>query len=164
MRTIHDILTQQPFFDRLNPDQVRALAETARYRRFRPNELVFHDGNLANRFYLIVKGSVSLEATAADGQPVRFQAAGPGELLGWTWMHANDVRELRARALEPTEVIYFCSSQLTRQCDQDQSLGYQLFRRVSENAMQRLQTARRQLLHHPAPVLAVSSEWSPGEH
>lgn len=164
MRTIHDILTQQPFFENLTPEQLRALSDTARYRRFRPNELVFHDGNLANRFYLILKGSVSLEATATDGQPVRFQSAGAGDLLGWTWMHANDVRELRARALEPTEVIYFCSAQLTRQCDQDQSLGYQLFRRVAEKSMERLQSARRQLLRHPAPVLAVSSEWTPGEH
>ena len=98
MITILDIITNQPLFNGLNADQLRALAASARYRRFRTNELVFHDGNLASRFYLIVTGKVALEAPADDGQPVRFQTAAGGELLGWSWMFASSVRRLQARA------------------------------------------------------------------
>jgi CRP-like cAMP-binding protein len=159
-----DILTGQAFFKDLTADQIHTLAENAKYRRFRANELVFHDGNLANRFYVVVNGKVALEALSGEGHPVRFQTAEPGELLGWSWMFSGYIRQLQARALEPTEVIYFCGDRLRQQCDQDHDLGYELFRRVAEVMMQRLQAMRQLLLEHPPLALAESSEWRPGEH
>ena len=137
-------------------DQIRALADNARYRRFRANELIFHDGNLADRFYVVLEGEVALEAPDGDGHPVRLQIAEPGELLGWSWMFSNSLRQLQARALGPTEVIYFLGGRLQQQCEQDPQLGYQLFRRVAEVMMQRLQATRQLLLEQHPLALAGS--------
>lgn len=165
MRTVSDIITQQAFFKDLTADQIRVLADIAKYRRFRADELVFHDGNLANRFYVVVNGKIALEATSGDGQLLRFQTAGPGDLLGWSWMFSNSLRRLRAKALEPAEVIYFCGETLRQQCDNDHGLGYELFRRVAEVMMQRLQATRQLLLDQPALALAEEgSDWRPGVH
>jgi CRP-like cAMP-binding protein len=156
MKTIRDIIAGQSFFKDLTEEQLTALADAARYRRLRNHELLFHHGNLANRFYVVIEGKVALEAPAQDGHPVHFQTAGPGDLLGWSWMFSNAFQQLQARALEPTEVIYFCGDGLRQQCDQDHSLGYQLFQRVAEIMMQRLQATRQMLLGNPC--LAFSAE------
>jgi CRP/FNR family transcriptional regulator, cyclic AMP receptor protein len=163
MRTICDILSGQAFFKDLTAEQMSRLSENAKYRRFRANELVFHHGNLANRFYVLVNGKVALEATAGDGHLVRCQTAGAGELLGWSWMFSSSIRQLQGRALEPTEAIYFCGDSLRQLCDQDHDLGYELFRRVAEVMMQRLQATRQLLLERPLPAPAEDLEWRPGE-
>jgi CRP-like cAMP-binding protein len=163
MRTLLDILTEQPFFKDLTPEHLTALAENARYRRYKAGELVFHDGNLANRFYVVTAGEVSLEAPAGGGGVVRLQKIGPGELLGWSWMFANAISVLQARAQVPSEVIYFCGENLRRQCDQNPELGYQLFRRVSEIMMQRLQTTRQLVLDQKPTPEPVAQEWRPGQ-
>jgi CRP-like cAMP-binding protein len=163
MRTICDILSGQAFFKELTADQIGTLSDNAKYRRFRTNELVFHQGNLANRFYVLVNGKVVLEATGGDGRLVRYQTAGAGELLGWSWMFSASMKQLQARALEPTEAIYFCGDSLRQLCDKDHDLGYELFRRVAEVMMQRLQAPRQLLLEQPLPAPAEDSEWRPGE-
>ncbi len=164
MRTMHDIISEQAFFKDFSADQIDALAENARYRRFRANELVFHHGNLADRFYVVVKGTVALEAPADDGHPVRLQIAASGELLGWSWMFSNNVGQWLGRTLEPTEVIYFCGDRLRQQCEQDPQLGYQLFRRVAEVMMQRLQATRQLLFEQHTLALAEGRDWQPGKH
>ncbi|HWQ91525.1 MAG TPA: Crp/Fnr family transcriptional regulator [Clostridia bacterium] len=146
MKTMLDVVSEQPLFKDLRPEHLRSLAENARFRTFRPGEIVFRNGDLAKRFYVVISGRIDVEATTEAGQPVRLQTTGPGELLGWSWNFSNSIRQLHARAAEPTEVIYFRGDPLRRQCDQDHDLGYELFRRVSEQMMQRLQATRRVLL------------------
>lgn len=164
MRTLTDILTELDFFKDLTPEQITALAEIARYRRYKAGELIFHHGNLANRFYVVTVGKVALEAPAGHGQAVRLQTMGVGELLGWSWMFSNAISELRARALEETEMIYFCGDTLQQLCDQNTAVGYQLFRRVCEVMMQRLQNTRQLVLEQNPEPVATTLEWRPGDH
>jgi CRP/FNR family cyclic AMP-dependent transcriptional regulator len=155
VNTVRDIIAGQPFFKGLRAKHCRALAESAKQMWFEADELIFRDGDLANRFYLIVDGTVALESleSPTNGPPVLLQTIGAGELLGWSWMFLPYVSHLRARALEPAEAILFYGTRLREQCEKDHDLGYELFRRVAEVMMQRLQTARRLLLErHYATV------------
>jgi CRP-like cAMP-binding protein len=53
---------------------------------------------------------------------------------------------LTARAVEPTEVIYFSGTILRDYCERDHSLGFELHKRLSAVMMKRLQAARRKML------------------
>jgi len=66
-------------------------------------------------------------------------------MLGWSWFPLR-VWQFTARAVEPTEVIFFYGTILREYCERDPSLGYELFKRMSAVMVKRLQGARQRML------------------
>jgi CRP-like cAMP-binding protein len=157
VKTIFDIIAEQAFFRGLSQEHLRTLADSAMQTWFEAGELIFHDGDLANRFYLIVEGKVALESSVKNGDAVALQTLASGDLLGWSWLFSPYVWRLHARALEPTEALFFYGTRLREQCEANHDLGYELYRRISEVMMQRLQIARGRFLDHLAICGAASS-------
>lgn len=85
-------------------------------------------------------------------------------MLGWSWMFSPYIWRLRARAIEPTEAIFFYATRLLEQCATDHDLGYEMFKRVAEVMMQRLRTTRQSLMDKHCPELSASSDWRTGQH
>jgi CRP-like cAMP-binding protein len=75
-----------------------------------------------------------------------IQTIGPGDVLGWSWLFPPYYWNFDARALEPTTAIFFYGTRLRDECEQDKALGYELMKRMTAVAIQRLQATRRQLL------------------
>jgi CRP/FNR family transcriptional regulator, cyclic AMP receptor protein len=141
-----DMFAGYPFLRDLNPAYVRRLVESAMRIRFSPGELIFREGDPANRFYLIEQGRVSLESHRRDEAPVAVQVIGPGEVLGWSWLFPPYYWNFDARALEPTTAIFFYGTRLREQCEQDHAFGYEMIKRMSQVVIGRLQATRKKLL------------------
>lgn len=139
-------LREHPFLRGLNRTQLALLADCALPAEFKPGEVIFREGEKAQLFYLIEKGKVVLESGKKYGEPVVIQTIGAGDLLGWSWMLPPYRWHFTARAIEPTEVIYFAGTILREYCEQDHSLGFELHKRISEVMMKRLQAARQKML------------------
>ena len=150
MKTLYDLIAAQAFFRGLSQEHLRTLADCAMQTWFEAGELIFHDGDLANRFYLITEGKVALESFANNGDAVVLQSLRPGELLGWSWLFTPYVWRLHASAVEPTEAIFFYGTRLREQCEVNHDFGYEIFKRIAEVMMQRLQFARGRFLDHLA--------------
>jgi CRP-like cAMP-binding protein len=135
-----------PFLAGMNPSQLVLLSDCAMVVHFNPGQLIFREGELANRFYLIETGKVILESSARFGDPVVIDKVGAGDLLGWSWMFPPYVWHFTARAVEPTEAIFFYGTILREYCERDHSLGYELFKRMSAVMIKRLQAAREKML------------------
>jgi CRP-like cAMP-binding protein len=71
---------------------------------------------------------------------------GDGDLLGWSWLFPPYVWHFGARAIAPTEAIFFDGTVLREYAERDHSLGFELFKRMSEVMTRRLQSARDRLL------------------
>ena len=71
---------------------------------------------------------------------------GAGDLLGWSWIFPPYIWHFTARAVELTNSIFFYGTILREYCDKDSALGYELFKRMSEVMIRRLQGTRTQLL------------------
>jgi CRP/FNR family transcriptional regulator, cyclic AMP receptor protein len=140
------IVTAHPFLKDMSPHQHRLLADLAMRCHFARGELIFREGDPANRFYLINTGKVVLESYVRDQGTVPIQTIGPGELLGWSWMFPPYYWHFDARAVEPTEAVFFYVTPLRTECEADHDLGYELLKRMSGVMIQRLQGTRRQLL------------------
>jgi len=145
MKTLYDIVAEQAFFHDLSAEHLRQLADNAMETWFESDELIFRDGDLANRFYLIVEGKVTLESSVSNAQTVLLQTLGPGDLLGWSWLFSPYVWLVHARAVEPTHAIFFYGTRLLSACEADHDLGYEMFKRISEVMMHRLQSTRGKL-------------------
>ena len=114
--------------------------------QFNAGELIFREGDPANRFYLIQRGQVALESSLKDRPAVRIQTIGAGDVLGWSWLFPPYYWHFDARTLEPTSAIFFYGTRLREECEKDHDLGYELMKRMAGVVLQRLQATRRQLL------------------
>lgn len=135
-----------PFLAGLNPHHLALLTDCAMATHFKKGEIVLKEGEFANRFYLIESGKVILESAAAEDEPVIVDTIGAGDLLGWSWMFPPYIWHFTARATEATDAIFFHGTILRGHCEKDDSLGYELFKRMSAVMIKRLQCAREKTL------------------
>lgn len=144
--TLAKLIAAHPFLSAISEPHIRLLADSAMQTRFEPSEHIFREGETANRFYLIESGKVVLESPGNSGGPVTIDVIGAGDLLGWSWLFPPFVWHFSARAVEPTNAIFFYGTVLREYCDADPSLGFELFKRMSEVMIKRLQSTRTLLL------------------
>ena len=65
MENLERILSAHPFFEELDRRYLPLLVGCASNVRFHAGEFIFHEGEEADRFYLIREGKVSLEVCRA---------------------------------------------------------------------------------------------------
>src|SRR5262245_24317870 len=83
---VESIIAGHPFLRGLRPGHLHLLADSAMRMRYDAGQLIFREGDPANRFYLIEQGRVSLESHRRDETPAEIQVIGPGDVLGWSWL------------------------------------------------------------------------------
>jgi CRP/FNR family transcriptional regulator, cyclic AMP receptor protein len=144
-----------PFLAGMNRMQVTLLTDCAMSVQFKKDRVIFREGELANRFYLIETGKVILESSGGLGDPVIIDTIGGGDLLGWSWMFPPHTWHFTARAVEPTTAIFFYGTILREHCEKDHSLGYELLKRMTVVMNRRMQAARNKMLaiHHRSDTL-----------
>jgi len=134
-----------PFLCGMSEHHVRLLADCAMRSHFGAGDVIFREGEGANRFYLIERGKVALESSTL-GESVRIDEIHDGDLLGWSWLFPPYAWHFTARALEDTTAIFFYGTVLREYCEKDTALGFELFKRMSAVMLRRLQAARQKLL------------------
>ena len=134
-----------PFLSGMTPHQLQILADCAGITQLDADQVVFRAGDPARGFYLVESGSVAVESAVGDGPTVTIDVVVPGEPLGWSWMFEPYVCEYGARALEPTTAIFLDAARLTQHRGADLTLGHELFKRMSQVMVRRLNAARAKI-------------------
>ncbi len=135
-----------PFLAGMKISQLELLADCAIAVHFKEGEVIFRQGEPANRFYLLETGAVVLEAAQESGPPVIVDEIGAGDLLGWSWMFPPYAWQFTARAVQETVAIFFYGTILREYCERDPLLGFELLKRMSLVMNRRLQAARNKML------------------
>ena len=135
-----------PFLAGMNREQLALLTDCAIPVQFEKGQIIFREGETANRFYLIESEKVILESSEGLGNQVIIDTIGSGDLLGWSWMFPPYTWQFTARTVEPTAAIFFYGTILREYCEKDHSLGYELLKRMSAVMVKRLQAARKKML------------------
>lgn len=113
---------------------------------WQPGEVIFREGEPANRFYVIRQVKVALESGRRDAAPVLIQHVGAGDVLGWSWLFPPYYWHFDARAVEPTSAIFFYGTRLREKSEESPDLGYELMKRMVAIIIHRFQATRQQLL------------------
>ena len=135
-----------PFFADFPEKFMPVLASCAMPVEFEKGQLIFDVGDLANRFYLIEKGKIRLEAEGPDGETVVLQTLEPGQVLGWSWLFPPHYWRFSAEAVEPVQAVFLYGTRLREIAEADPSFGYPLLKRAAQVVIERLQDARQRLI------------------
>lgn len=130
----------------MQPAHLKKLVDVAMFKQFERDEMIFREGDPANRFYLICQGKIALESGHNPDAPPLIHLIGEDEVLGWSWLFPPYYWHFSARAVEPTTAIFFYGTRLREECEDDPAFGFDLMKRVAAIVIQRLQITRVQLL------------------
>jgi CRP-like cAMP-binding protein len=146
METLEPILAQHPFLKELEPRHLKILVGCASNVRLNAGQILFHESEEANQFYMIRQGKVAIEILAPELGPITVQTLGEGDVLGWSWLIPPYRWRFSARAVELTRAIALDGKCLRQKSEEDHDLGYELLKRFSGIIVERLEATRLQLL------------------
>ncbi len=106
------LLSQQLLLGALPREALRLLAFAAETRFLRAGDVLFRKGDLADCGYVVVTGTIALDAK--DDGSVAAEIAGPGYLLGETALFAEVTRPATAIARETSTVMRLTRSVMAR--------------------------------------------------
>ncbi|MGZ4962163.1 MAG: cyclic nucleotide-binding domain-containing protein [Limisphaerales bacterium] len=143
---LEPIIRQHPFFHGLEERHMELIVGCAKNVRFEQSQSVFNAGGPADQFYLIREGLVAVQVLVPQRGPVTVQTVEAGDVLGWSWLFPPYRWPFDARAVHATRALSFDGKCLRGKCEEDHSLGYDLFKRFTRVVTEQLEATRLQLL------------------
>ena len=147
MQTLQAVMIAHPFFANLPEAHLETAVGCASNVRFGAGEYIFHEGEEANKFYLIREGKVALQILSERRGPLNIQTLGEGDILGWSWLFPPYRWKFSAKTLESTRAFAMDGLCLRNKAEEDHDLGYELLKRFSRVFETRLETMRLQLVN-----------------
>ena len=147
--TPQSVLAAHPLFQGLPAEVLQAMCLQADLHSFHPGEVVFHEGDAARHWFLVVQGHVEVVRFGCDGDERVFHRFGPGQCVAEAAMFmAHGRYPMQARSVGTTAAWRLCRCALQRACETHSALGLCL-----------LQDLSRRLYHYINEVewLTVSS-------
>ncbi len=139
-------LEHHPFLQDLSAAHLETLTGCARQTSFPGGSLILHQGDAADRFFLIEEGCVALEADRRGQGTISIQTLGAGDVLGWSWLFPPHVYHFSARTVGPAGTIIIDAIGLRARFHQVPDLGNVLVKRMAQVVVRRLEATQTQLV------------------
>jgi len=134
------------FFDGMTPAHLATIVGCAANVRFAAGDLIFREGDPADTFYVLRKGTAAVETEVPGRGRVTIETADAEDVLGWSWLFPPYRAHFDVRALTVVRALALDGACLRAKLDKDPVLGYELMRRFAPVLIQRLEATRLQLL------------------
>jgi len=118
-------------FAHVDDDGLRALAELMRHRRYRRNEVVFHQDDVADSLHIVVSGRVKIVLPSEEGDEAIIASLRRGDFFGELALLDGAPRSTTATAVEPTETLALPRDQFQRLLAEDARLVTALLRALA---------------------------------
>jgi CRP-like cAMP-binding protein len=136
-QSIENYLSTHAFFSELDSDFIEFLSDSAAELSIQHGDVLFKQGERADKFYLLRNGQVSVQVPALVGED---------QILGWSWLIPPYKWSFLARAVEDSELLEFDGSAILAHCEEDPKFGYELFKRFASLMSERLDAARQKMM------------------
>lgn len=146
MESLRQELMEHPFFAELEDSTGHLLVTCAENALYRAGEYLFHEGDPADRFFLVRQGLVSLDVHVPGRGDRVIDTVEEGDVLGWSSLVPPYHWFFDARAVHEVSAVAIDSACLRQKCDADPVLGYAVMQRVAQVMYQRLHSTRVRLL------------------
>lgn len=103
--------------DSLDADARRAVRAAMHRRRFKRDEVIYHEGDPADSLHLVAKGRVAIRTTSPNGDSVTLNLLGVDDVHGELALLSDDHRRsATAQALEASEMLVLDRREFDRLC------------------------------------------------
>lgn len=119
-------------FAHVPEDGLRTIAGQMRRRRFRRNEVIFHQGDLGDSLQIVMSGGVKIVLPSTEGDEAIIASLKPGDFFGELALLDSSPRSTTATALEATETLTLPRDQFLHLLNDDPHLVHALLHALAE--------------------------------
>lgn len=114
----------------LADDMLTKLARITDILQYQENEMVFNQGQAADRLFLLEAGKVLLEQRITDTLTISLSAIEPGFSFGWSAMLDQGQYSTNALCARDSVIYSFKADRLKRLMEHDHSMGFIISQRL----------------------------------
>lgn len=118
-------------FAHVDDDGLAALADLTRRRRYRRNEVIFHQDDVGDSLHIVAEGAVKIVLPSQEGEEAIIASLKPGDFFGELALLDGSPRSTTATALEATETLALPRDQFQRLLSEDPRLVTALLRALA---------------------------------
>jgi CRP-like cAMP-binding protein len=144
-------LAAHKFFSGLSDDVLKFLCEHSSACEIKKGQILFRQGENADKFYVVRNGRISIQMPAIMGPNLEIQTLGEDQVLGWSWLISPYKWSFQAIAEEDSELLMFDGKTILARCEQEPKFGYELLKKFAALMSIRLDAARQKMM----------DEWNP---
>ena len=123
-------LKQKDIFWAMPKDFVKEIMSISVTESHKRGEMIFHEGDPANAFYVLLKGRIKL-SLGETGQVV-YIVSHAGEAFGWSSLIGRLNFSASAECTAPTKLLKFDKQKLQVILEKDPAKSLNLFKRLAE--------------------------------
>jgi CRP/FNR family cyclic AMP-dependent transcriptional regulator len=127
-----DLLRRCALFSHAGDDALRSVAGQMRKRRYRRNEVIFHQGDIGDSFHVIAAGGVKIVLPSAEGDEAIIASLKAGDFFGELALLDRSPRSTTATAIEATETLTLPREGFLELLQDDPELVRALLRALAE--------------------------------
>lgn len=128
IHSVRDLLAAHPIFGGFDPAALDEIAGCATNAHFAPGQVIFREGDAAERVYVLRRGDVALEISAPGKASMTVETRHAGDVLGWGWLGPDHRAMVDARALTEVSAVGLDAGCVRRKCDAQPELGYRMLK------------------------------------
>ncbi len=140
-------LSKCNLFNQMQPEEIRALASSARNQSFKRGDSVYLPKDRADEVLLLVSGRVKICHVTPDGKQSILVFIEPDEVFGELCLFDHNVREEYAEATESSSIIFLPREILDNYMDKHSHMMRSVSKLVGERRL-RIEKRLRNLLFH----------------
>jgi len=123
-------LRKVPIFDGLSPDELKAISYTLTEEEVSPDQVVFRQGDMGDRMYIIVSGKVAVVRETPSGDET-LATLRPMDFFGEMAVFDNDVRSATVKAMASAVFLVVHRERLNQLMGESEEIGLQVIRVLS---------------------------------
>ena len=151
-QSITEYLSAHEFFSEFSDDDLKFLCECSSMREIKKGQILFRQGEHADKFYVVRSGRISIQMPAIMGPTLEIQAVEEDQVLGWSWLISPYKWNFQTKAEEDSELLQFDGVAILARCEQEPKFGYELLKKFAGLMSVRLNAARQKMMDEWNPV------------
>ena len=128
---IEALLANVPLFNGLEADDIARIARGTREVNAARGDILFHKGDQASGFYLIVYGQVKLAFTSAQGNEKVVDILSQGQTFGEAVMFMDKPHMVYAQTLSDSQLLHIAKAVIIEELENDPKLGRKMIAGLS---------------------------------
>ncbi len=133
-------------FQGLSEDQIATVLELSEQETLPSGTTVFHQGDEAERLYIVDSGRVAINTSIQDGKWAPVCIVSAGGIFGWSCLVPPFQLTASATTFEDTTVTRFEGEALRELFSREPAIGYMMIQNVGGLISSRLKNARLELI------------------